>query len=234
MLTSVIQSWSACHWAGLALSDFEATYHWRKRLQSRPLARYTILAGAFACTLGATLFGAFNQTYSVTTAENSIHLSPSTGEPLAYNKPVYPGYQEPTLAILLFSIGLQVMVEHSTWFQAFLSLKAFVFINPMTFCIYLTHGFVMWTWGAWVSVLCNDAGMPYWANLLVTFSTTYFWIFALAWILTPLLEFPTQAMMRNIDRWTKEEPKPKRPTTAPFSKDLVLNRSGGGSTTGQA
>ena len=84
----------------------------------------------------------------------------------------------------------------------------------------------MWTWGAWVSLACNSAGMPYWANLMVTLVTTYVMIFLLAWVLTPLLEFPTLALMRNLERWTKEEPRPKRPTTAPFSKDIVLNRSG--------
>lgn len=30
ILTS--QSWSTCHWTGLALADLEATYQWRKRL----------------------------------------------------------------------------------------------------------------------------------------------------------------------------------------------------------
>lgn len=150
------------------------------------------------------------------------------------NSAVYPGYQEPTLAILLFSIGLQVLVELSTWVQAFLSLKMFLFLNPMIFCIYLTHGFVMWTWGAWVAIACNDAGLPYWANLLITLVTTYAMIFLLAWILAPLLEFPTQAVMRRIDRWTKEDPKPKRATTAPFSKDLVLNRNSAGSAAGEA
>jgi peptidoglycan/LPS O-acetylase OafA/YrhL len=130
---------------------------------------------------------------------------------------VYPSYQEPTLAILLFSIGLQITVELSTWVQSFLSMRFFVFLNPMIFTIYLTHGFVMWTWGAWVSIACNGAGMPYWANLIVTLVTTYVMIFALAWVLTPLLE-------------TKEEPRAKRPTTAPFSKDIVLNRSGEEST----
>jgi hypothetical protein len=206
------------------LSDLEATYHWRKYLQTRPLARYTILTGASICTLGATMASVFNQQWSFNTAENSIHPDQSTGKPIMVEGAVYPDYHIPTLAILLFSVGLQIVVELSTWVQAFLSLRFFVFLNPMIYCIYLTHGFVMWTWGAWVSLACNSAGMPYWANLLVTLVTTYVWILVLAWVLTPLLEFPTQALMRNIERWTKEEPRPKRPTTAPFSKDLVLNR----------
>lgn len=103
----------------------------------------------------------FNHTWSFNTFENSIHPDHATGKPIMTLKPVYPGYEEPTLAILLFSVGLQIIVELSTWVQAFLSLKLFVFLNPMTFCIYLTHGFVMWTWGAWVSLACNAAHMPY-------------------------------------------------------------------------
>jgi hypothetical protein len=219
---------------GLVLSDLETTYDWKKYLQTRPFARYTILAAASMCVGGATLFGVFNQRYSLIAAENSIHPDQTTGKPLMTEGVVYPDYFEPTLAILLFSVGLQTVVELSTWVQAFLSLRFFVFLNPMIFCIYLTHGFVMWTWGAWVCLACNSAGMPYWANLLVTLVTTYALILLLAVVLTPLLEFPTQAVMRNIDRWTKEEPRPKRPTTAPFSKDLVLNRKGEESATVEA
>lgn len=149
-------------------------------------------------------------------------------------KAIYLGYQEPTLAILLFSLGLQILVELSTWVQAFLSLKMFVILNPMIFCIYLTNGFVTWTWGAWVALACNSAGLPYWANLLITSMTTYVLIFLLACVFTPLLEFPTQALMRNIDRWSKEEPLKKRATTAPFSKDIVLNRKSSSKAIGEA
>lgn len=63
----------------------------------------------------------------------------------------------------------------------------------------------------------------------MTLITTYLFIFLLAWILTPL-KFPTYALMRNIDRWSKEEPVPRRPTTAPSSEDLVLNREASGET----
>jgi len=225
-LTVLTQSWSACHWMGLVLSDLEATYQWRKYLKTRPIAHYAILTIALTCALGSTLFSVFNNRWSFNTAENSIHPDLLTGKPIMNTAggAVYPSYQEPTLAILLFSIGLQITVELSSVFQSFLSMRFFVFLNPMIFTIYLTHGFVMWTWGAWVSIACNSAGMPYWANLLVTLVTTYVMIFALAWVLTPLLEFPTLALMRNLERWTKEEPRPKMPTTAPFSKGIVLNR----------
>lgn len=35
--------------------------------------------------------------------------------------------------------------------------------------IYLIHGFVMWTWGAWVAIALNPAGVPYWVNLIINF-----------------------------------------------------------------
>jgi len=72
--------------------------------------------------------------------------------------------------------------------QKFLSLKVILLLHPHIMTIYLTHGFVMWTWGSWVAVALNDAGVPYWANLLVTLTTTYAMIFALASVLTPLIE----------------------------------------------
>lgn len=222
----MLQSWSACHWCGLVLSDLEATYKWRAYLQKRPMALYAVMFGALLLAAGAPLVAIFDQTWSFPTAENSIHPDFVTGQPIMEIDAAYPDYYEPTLAILVFSIGLQILVELSTWFQKFLSLKLVLWLHPHIMTIYLTHGFVMWTWGAWCALVLNGAGLPYWGNLLVTLVTTYSWIFLLASVLTPLLEFPTQALMRNIDRWTKEEPVPKRSTIAPFRKELVVNRNG--------
>jgi hypothetical protein len=220
-----LQSWSACHWAGLVLSDLEVTYNWREYLKTRPLARYSILITAGVCAGGASLFGIFNPEWSFFIVENGIHPDVTTGKPIMNtNGPAYPDYTVPTLALLIFSIGLQTVVELSTWVQAFLSLKLFTFLNPMIYCIYLTHGFVFWTWGAWVALACNSTGMPYYCTLIITLVTSYTLILLLGMFLSPLLEFPTQALMRNIERWATVEPQPKRPTTAPFSKDLVLNR----------
>lgn len=219
-----IQSWSACHWCGLVLADLEATYKWRQYLQKRPIALYAVMSVAFLGAAGAPLIAIFNQTWSFSTAENGVHPDFPTGRPIMEVDPAYPDYNEPTLAILIFSIGLQILVELSTCFQWFLSLKVILWLHPHIMTVYLTHGFVMWTWGAWCAIALNDAGVPYWGNLLVTLVTTYAIIFLLATILTPLIEFPTQALMRNLDRWTKDEPVPKRSTIAPFNKSLVVNR----------
>ena len=102
---------------GLVLSDLEATYHWRKWLQKRPFTHYLVLTTALLCALGATLFSVFNNKWSFNTAENSIHPDQLTGKPLRATEggAVYPSYQEPTLAILLFSIGAYAAVYGVTY-----------------------------------------------------------------------------------------------------------------------
>lgn len=180
-------------------------------------------------TAGTPLLSVFNSDWSFDTAESGIHPDLDTGRPLiAVHGSLYPDYNEPTLAIMIFGIGLQTLVELSSWFQAFLSWKPILWLHPHIMTIYLTHGFVMWTWGAWCAVKLAESGrVPYWANLLVTFVTTYFWIFMLASVMTPLLEYPTQALTRNMERWNTEEPLPKRMTIAPYGKELVIKRMEG-------
>jgi peptidoglycan/LPS O-acetylase OafA/YrhL len=179
---------------------------------------------AFIGAAGTPLVAVFNQTWSFPTAENSMHPDIESGKAIAQIDPLYPDYFEPTLTIITFSIGLQILVELSTWVQAFLSTKLVLWLHPHIMTIYLTHGFVMWTWGAFIAVKMNDAGAPYWANLLVNLVTTYIMIFLLASVLTPLMEVPTQGALRIMDRWTMKEPMKKRPMTAPFSKALIMDR----------
>lgn len=179
---------------------------------------------AFICAAGSPLAAVFSSDWSFNTAENSIHPDLTTGRPIREERPLYPNYNEPDLVTLTFSIGLQILVELSTSVQWFLSTKLVLLMHPHIMTVYLTHGFVMWTWGAFIAVQLNQWGAPYWANLLVTLITTYGFIFGLASVLTPLIDFPTQALMRNIDRWMKDEPRKKRRTTAPFTKAIVVDR----------
>jgi len=192
-----------------------------------------VCGGAFVCVGGAPLITVFTNSWSFDTAENGVHPDFPTGKPIMDIGSVYPNYNEPTFSILAFSIGLQILVELSSWVQKFLSLKVILLLHPHIMTIYLTHGFVMWTWGAWICCALSTAGVPYWANLIVTLITTYAVIFLLASIMTPLIEKPTQGLMRNLDRWSKDEPVPKRNTLAPFPKELVIDRQGSGQVAGE-
>lgn len=90
--------------------------------------------------------------------------------------------------------------------------------------IYLTHGFVFWSLGAWLAVTLGTMCVPYWALLLIVAVVCYSVILAFVFITSPLVEFATQAAMPNVSRKATEAPVPHRTATALFDKNLVLDR----------
>lgn len=224
----ICQSWSACHWVGLLLADWDISYGMYKWIQAKSYRLYPIITAA-TLIAGATplvlLFNADIFHFDFMGYENAIHPDPTTGRPiLEASGVVYPDYNAPSLAVLVFSASLQVIVETSTCVQWFLSLRFFTMLHPHVMTIYLLHGFVFWSFGSWVAVTLVVAGLPYWAVLLLTALLCYTIILAAAFIISPMIEFATQSAMKNIWRWATEEPIPHRPTTAPFPKALIIDR----------
>lgn len=221
------RSWSACFWMGLLLTDLDVTYGWTEWTRSRPRVLYPALAAATMAAIGTPLFLVFNTRYSFITNENDIHPDVETGLPLGDTPSGgYPSYYEPTLAILLFSTSIQIIADLSTWAQKFLSIRPLLWMRPHIMTIYLIHGFVFWSLGAWLCLTLSVADVvPYWANLLITLLSCYVVITLASVILTPLVEFITRSTIKNVWRWASEEPVPKIPTTGKFSKALILNRS---------
>lgn len=224
-------SWSACHWLGLLLADADITYDWIKWTQARWYRLYPVLFLATGVTLATPLVLLFNASiynWSFMAYENGIHPDPVTGRPIidvsANVWAAYPPYYQPSLAVLTFSVGLQVIVELSTWVQAALSTKVIIFLHPHIMTIYLMHGFIFWSLGAYIVVALSNTGIPYWGTLLVNAVCCYSLIMILAVIMTPLIDFSTKGVTKNIWRWATEMPVPHRATTAPFDKALVLGR----------
>lgn len=137
------RSWSACHWLGLLLADADITYNWIKWTQARWWALYPVLFLATGITLATPLVLLFNSDiyyWSFMAWENAIHPNQFTGRPIFETIPsiwvAYPNYNEPSLAVLTFSVGLQVIVELSTWVQKALSIKLITFFHPHIMTIY--------------------------------------------------------------------------------------------------
>jgi hypothetical protein len=86
------------------------------------------------------------------------------------------------------------------------------------------HGFVFWSLGSWIAVSLAKMAVPYWAILLITAVVCYTVIILGAVIVTPMTDFVTKSATKNIWRSASEEPVPHRPTTAPFTKALVIDR----------
>lgn len=213
------------------LTDLDLTYDWIKWTQARPRYLYPLLIFCFIVGLVSPLALLFNSEifyYSFMGYENAIHPDPITGKPILFTGAgvVYPEYFTPSLALLLFSTSLQIIVEMSTWVQWIFSLKVFTKLHPYIMTIYLMHGFVFWSIGAWLAVKLGSSGVPYEAVLFIVALVCYTLIILGAWLISPLIEFTTQSAMRNIWRWAVDEPVPHRLTVAPYSKGLVLDRGG--------
>ncbi|KAK4923682.1 hypothetical protein LTR28_012478, partial [Elasticomyces elasticus] len=113
----------------------------------------------------------------------------------------------------------------STWTQKVLSLRIFIWIFPHIMTVYLIHGFVFWSLGAWLCVSLSVAGLPYWANMLIVWVCCYATIGLASVLLTPLTEKTAMALSRNLWRWASQEPVPQRPTLAPFPKGLFIDKA---------
>lgn len=220
-------SWGACFWLGLMLADLDVTYKWIKWIQARPLVHYPFLMLMLVITIAAPTFYLIQDQlkYPIMTVEKGWHPDPETGLPMAQTpRAGYPYYYEPRLNTLLFAGALQVIVEVSTWVQWFLSLPVFIWLFPHIMTIYLIHGFIFWSLGAWLCVTLDGIGLPYWANLLIIVVVCYAVLLLVSVLITFATEMTAQAVCRNMWRWASEEPVTKLTTLFPYPKDQFLNR----------
>lgn len=220
-------SWGACFWLGLVLADLDVTYKWIKWIQARPLVHYPFLMLMWVITIAAPTFYLIQDQlrYPIMSVEKGWHPDPETGLPMAQTpRAGYPYYYDPRLNTLMFAGALQVIVEVSTWVQWFLSLPVFIWLFPHVMTIYLIHGFIFWSLGAWLCVKLNDIGLPYWANLLIVAVVCYAVLLLVSILITFATEMTAQAVCRNTWRWASEEPVMKIATLFPYPKDQFLNR----------
>ena len=222
-------NWGALFWAGLMLSDLSVTYKYKEYIQARLWLHYPICITMWLLVIGScSVFLVSNDfNYDFLTAERDIHPDPQTGLIMGDSpRAGYPNYYEPRLNTLVLATSLQVLVELSVWVQRFLALKPWQWVFPHIMTIYLIHGLIFWTFGAWLCITLSEAGLPYWANMLVTVVLCYTLLAIVVKIVTPLTDKTAKNACKNLWRWAQEEPVPKRPTLGSYGKDLILNRAG--------
>jgi hypothetical protein len=224
-------NWGSCFWVGLLIADLNVTYNYVAWLQARPKYLYPTFALIWVLIIQGPLWTFLEDRgfYTLMTRERNIHPNLATGAPQGEVASMYPAYFEPRLNTILFAGAVQMMTELSTSFQWFLSMKVWIALFPHTFTIYLVHGFVFWSFGAWLCVtLASMEILPYWAICLILFVCCYAVIGVAAFCITPFSEGTALALCRNCWRWASEEPVPHRKTLEPFRKDLFLSRNGEG------
>ena len=231
------RSWGSFFMAGLLLADLDITFKYRKWLYARPLVYYPLLNLAILITLlalGNDITAAWTG-FDFTTLEAGWHPSRPTGLFRVQDVPIaFPPYFYPKLNGLAFAVGAQLVVEWSRWVQRAIATPLFLRLFPHIFTIYLFHGFVFWSVGAWICVGLANWGVPYWANMLVTCVGSYAALFACLPLVTPVVEALGKTLTADIWRAASERPPKKHPTLFPFAKDLFTCRRAAASDDGSS
>lgn len=216
------RNWGSFFWLGLMLTDLDITFKWRKYLYPRPLVYYPLICFCTFMTLIGFTMNLLPQwvSFNFTTLENGIHPDQETGLPIRDTENYsYPNYYEPRFNMLLFAVGMQAIVELSTVVQKILSFPVLVWVFPHIFTIYLIHGFIFWSWGAWLCVFLAGKGFVYWLNILLVGVTSYAVIILSLPIVTPAIEILGRDITINIWDFANEKPPPKHDTLYPFNKN---------------
>jgi hypothetical protein len=220
-------SWGACFWLGLVLADLDVTYKWIKWIQARPLVHYPFLTLMWIIAIAAPTFYLVQDrlSYPLMDVEKGWHPDSETGLPMAQTpRAGYPSYYDPRLNTLMFAGALQVIVEVSTWVQWFLSRPILIWLFPHIMTIYLIHGLIFWSLGAWLCVTLDGLGLPYWANMLIVVVVCYAVLLLVSVGITFATEKTARAACRAVWRWASEEPVAKLNTLFPYPKDQFLRR----------
>lgn len=223
-------SWSSFFWIGILLTDLEITYHIPKYLHKHSLICYPLVLTLTILALFALSADTFNQwlDYSIIAKETLIHPDPATGLPATITNnsgyPGYPGYWVPHFNGLIFCAAIQCLASISPFLQSFLSSKHLMLLFPHVFSMYLFHGMIFWSLGAWVCITLNNI-LPYWAVLIVTAAVCYTVLFLSLPALSLIAWLCGKGIAGDIKRDSREEPLRGRPTLTPFRRDW-LDRNG--------
>lgn len=219
------RSWGTFLYLGLFFTDLDIKCKYKEFLAEKKAAYYGLMTlYVLMCVVGlvpdvAAQWGVTN----FSTLENNIHPDLITGQPLGDTpRGGYPSYLNPRFSAFIFVAGFQGMVEICTPLQKALSFNLLMKLFPHILTIYLIHGLVFWSLGAWIAVHLSQI-VPYWANMLIVALCCYTAIFLSLPFMTPLIDTLGKQITAQIWEFASQEPAPRRRSLFPFSKDLFLN-----------
>ena len=220
-------SWGSYFYVGILLTDLDITYKWRTYLHARPLVYYPMILLCVLTGFAGLGMDLITQWTEVNYATYEYAIHPDINSGLAISQAghaTYPEYFLPRLNGIAFAVGFQAAVELSPLIQKVFSGRFLVFVFPHIFTIYLLHGFIFWSLGAWLCITLAVHGLPYWANLLVVAATCYATIALCLPFLTPVVETLGKNLTADIWMMAREEPVLKKPTLWPFEPRFLLDR----------
>lgn len=106
--------------------------------------------------------------------EYDIHPDYTTANPQLWEQQNGgPYYTDPRFEDFLFVLGFFLLCDLCASFRKFFQLRIWSGLGRNAFSLYLLHGVIFWSWGAWITLRCLENGVPYWAAILVNFITSY-------------------------------------------------------------
>lgn len=183
-------NWGGYFWVGLAISDLDVTYKWKVSI-GQGSRKYALLVTSyviFFIFMGSQYAQQFTS-FSLPTFENAIHPDLLTGLPIGQTERYgYPAFNVPQVYSLFAATALLVIAEFSTVVQNILTIKFLRALGYYSYSIYMLHGLVFWSWGAWLAVSLHTHQVVYWANILVVFISSYVLLGIAIYFWTPIAD----------------------------------------------
>ncbi|KAF2845162.1 glycoside hydrolase family 16 protein [Plenodomus tracheiphilus IPT5] len=217
-------SWGSFFWVGLLITDLDITYKWKSWLYGRPGFYYPLLACVLLLAMGSPSIDLISHwtTFNFSTAEYGTHPHQRTGRSIRNSVDNgYPPYYVPRLTTFTFSIGIHLLVELSPVVQRVLKHRLFMWLFPHILTLYLIHGLVFWSLGAFICVQLAAHGMPYWANVIIVAFICCIVLFGSLPILTPMIETLGKSVTTKLWKQASEKPAKLLTTLYPFSPGII-------------
>lgn len=169
-------SWGSFFWFGLAVSDLDFMLKYRAWVGPMGPRKIAVVGALTAITLASCAIN-YLQSLDIIVLpvyEYGIHPDLISAKPI-YQTPRwgYPEFQLPQVFSLFGAAGLLMLCDLSTGLQKVFNIKFLRVLGFYSYSVYLLHGLVFWSWGAWLTVRLGMAGIPYWANQIIVFTTSY-------------------------------------------------------------
>lgn len=186
-------NWGSFFWVGLAICDLDVTYKYRQ-WAIQTWRSWLIVASLSAITIGTLLtvqlenFPRLNLLW-IEIYENGIHPDLYTGLPI-YKATgwAHPAFNFPQIQSLVAATGVILVCDFSSSLQTILNLRFLRLLGFYSYSIYLLHGVDFWSWGSWLAVQLSVKQVPYWANILVVFLSSYILLALAIYFWTPFAD----------------------------------------------
>lgn len=99
-------------------------------------------------------------------------------------------YWDPRFSLFCMVIGMFLLADLCQPFATFFMLRFWGAVGRNAFSLFLLHGTIFWSWGAFLCLQLLKANVPYWATVTIVFITSY-----------AILAVMCELFTRSFDAW---------------------------------